>query len=200
MLVGGGTAAADSERDFGPWLRAARATTLESMTTPARQTSSIDRHRDPAIVVGVDGSPSSRAALRRAYRLASAQSLRLEVVAAWSWPRAYGDYPIAGSWTPDVDTSNMLRAMLLDEFRGSTPDWIHGDVVEGRTASVLVERSRTASMLVVGSRGHGGFAGLLLGSVSSACAEHARCPVLVVHGGEAAITDGELSRRRIELV
>ena len=53
---------------------------------------------------------------------------------------------------------------------------------EGNAAKVLLEASEGARMLVVGSRGHGGFSGLLLGSVSAACAEHARCPVVVVHG------------------
>jgi nucleotide-binding universal stress UspA family protein len=55
-------------------------------------------------------------------------------------------------------------------------------IAYGQPASVLLEASEDSTMLIVGSRGHGGFAGLLLGSVSSACAEHATCPVLVVHG------------------
>jgi nucleotide-binding universal stress UspA family protein len=58
------------------------------------------------------------------------------------------------------------------------------EVREGGAARVLIEASRGATMLVVGSRGHGGFTGLLLGSVSSNVAEHAPCPVLIIHGDQ----------------
>ncbi|MDD0857766.1 universal stress protein [Arthrobacter alpinus] len=64
----------------------------------------------------------------------------------------------------------------------ATPEGFSGVCVRGTPARVLMEHSKSAQMLIVGSRGHGGFAGMLLGSVSSACAEHAGCPVLVVHG------------------
>jgi nucleotide-binding universal stress UspA family protein len=67
-------------------------------------------------------------------------------------------------------------------FGGRRPPGLRTDVREGNAARVLLEASEGARMLVVGSRGHGGFAGLLLGSVSAACAEHASCPVLVLHG------------------
>lgn len=59
----------------------------------------------------------------------------------------------------------------------------------GGAAKVLLNQSAGAQMLVVGSRGHGGFIGLLLGSVSAACAEHARCPVLIVHGNDESPTN-----------
>ncbi|MEO6530311.1 MAG: universal stress protein, partial [Specibacter sp.] len=65
---------------------------------------------------------------------------------------------------------------------GRPPEGFSGVCVRGTPAKVLMEHSKSAQMLIVGSRGHGGFAGMLLGSVSSACAEHAGCPVLVVHG------------------
>ncbi|MEO7007189.1 MAG: universal stress protein [Terrimesophilobacter sp.] len=65
-------------------------------------------------------------------------------------------------------------------FGNRWPKWFTIVVSEGNAALVLLAQSELAEMLVVGSRGHGGFAGLLLGSVSAACAEHAKCPVLVV--------------------
>src|SRR5699024_7884520 len=65
--------------------------------------------------------------------------------------------------------------------RGSPPPWITREVLHGHAAPVLTETSREASLLVVGSRGHGSFYGVLLGSVSQRCAVHASCPVLIVH-------------------
>ena len=64
----------------------------------------------------------------------------------------------------------------------SRPARLQATVADGSPAKTLLQISEGARMLVVGSRGHGGFTGLLLGSVSAACTEHAHCPVLVVHG------------------
>ena len=74
---------------------------------------------------------------------------------------------------------------MLEEVLGSQPPVpvpVREIVRRGSAARELVQASQGAQLLVVGSRGHGGFSGLLLGSVSSACAEHAHCPVLVIHG------------------
>lgn len=70
-----------------------------------------------------------------------------------------------------------MRAAFVEE----TPEWVTAGTQKGRPADVLIERSKHAKMLALGTRGHGGFAGLLLGSVSAACTAHAQCPVLVVH-------------------
>ncbi|MDQ1560876.1 MAG: hypothetical protein QOE85_217, partial [Actinomycetota bacterium] len=59
--------------------------------------------------------------------------------------------------------------------------WFTEVTFEGNADEILIEQSRGAEMLIVGSRGHGGIAGVLLGSVSAKCAEHAHCPVLIIH-------------------
>jgi nucleotide-binding universal stress UspA family protein len=137
------------------------------------------------IVVGVDGSESSMGALRRGARIAAALELPLEAVTAWRYPDLYGDY-MGDSYVPDSGGFAESAQAILDEtatavFGSDRPTWFHGTVREGKTAQTLIEESTGAEMLIVGSRGHGGFAGLLLGSVSGACAEHAACPVLVYH-------------------
>ncbi len=85
-------------------------------------------------------------------------------------------------WNPSLEAQRSLDSTVDAVFGVQRPVGLKSAVVEGNVARVLLEVTRGARMLVVGSRGHGGFAGLLLGSVSSACAEHATCPVLVVHG------------------
>lgn len=133
------------------------------------------------IVVGLDGSQRSIEALRRAAALADALGARIELVAAWQYPSvASGGYP------PDVMLFESWARDAIVEARGKVwganpPETLSMLVREGSPARVLIEESRDADMLVVGSRGHGGFAGLLLGSVSMVVAEHATCSVLVVH-------------------
>jgi nucleotide-binding universal stress UspA family protein len=142
------------------------------------------------IVVGVDGSESSIGALRRGARIATALELPLEAVTAWHLPDVYGGY-MGEAFRPDIEDIALGAQAMLDDtvsavFGPSTPPWFHGSVREGRTAQTLIDASEGAEMLIVGSRGHGGFVGLLLGSVSEACAEHASCPVLVFHEPEPA--------------
>jgi nucleotide-binding universal stress UspA family protein len=129
------------------------------------------------IVVGIDGSESSIAALRSAQQMAEALHRPVKAVAAWQWPYMY-DTAGAIGWNPDRDARASAEGAIATVY--GEPDAIPLEIVNGPAAPALIEASRAASMLVVGSRGRGGFAGLLLGSVSAACAEHAHCPVLVV--------------------
>ena len=132
------------------------------------------------IVVGVDGSPLSLSALRYARKLADALGCSLEAVAAWQYHMALGTFtPL--DWTPEEDTRTLLEQSVREAFGDDIPADLRRSVHQGQAGHVLAEVSRGAEMLVVGSRGHGGFAGLLLGSVSSSASAHARCPVLIVH-------------------
>jgi nucleotide-binding universal stress UspA family protein len=139
------------------------------------------------VVVGVDGSEPSKHALRWANFLAVATDTAVEAVMCWrpftEWgPMGTGWATMPANWNPEQDAGKALTATIDEVFGEHRPPGLLTTVLEGNTAKVLLEASADARMLVVGSRGHGGFAGLLLGSVSAACAEHAVCPVLVVHG------------------
>lgn len=134
------------------------------------------------ILVGVDGSESSLDALHRAAQIATATNAPLEAIITWQYPVAFDTYyTTIEPWSPREDAQRVLAAATEQAFHGSPPERFSERVIEGPAARVLIEQSRDASMLVLGTRGHGGFAGLLLGSVSSACAGHAHCPVLIMH-------------------
>lgn len=135
------------------------------------------------IVVGVDGSDSSKNALRWAARLAPSLNATLHAIVAWEYPIVFGlEGGIPGIWKPDETAKEILGNALDSVFGKERPAGLKGSISQGHPTFVLLDASKGADMLVVGSRGLGGFAGLLLGSVSSSCAEHATCPVLVVHG------------------
>ena len=137
------------------------------------------------IVVGVDGSVHSRAALRWAAQFAGVLGARLLAVTAWDYPLALGWSVVPDDWDPAGDMQKILQETVTEAFGGNPPAGLQLQVNEGSAARVLIEASQGATMLVVGSRGHGGFAGLLLGSVSANVAEHAPCPVLIIHGDQA---------------
>ncbi len=139
------------------------------------------------IVVGVDGSEPSKHALQWGAFLARPIGARIEVVAAWElftgWTAVGAGWAaVPPDWDPAADAEKALAETIDEVFDGQRPPGLTTQVRQGNPAKVLLEASQGARMLVVGSRGHGGFSGLLLGSVSAACAEHATCPVLVVHG------------------
>ncbi|SIT69401.1 universal stress protein [Microbacterium sp. RU33B] len=139
-----------------------------------------------AVVVGVDGSTSSIAALRKAAELASTFGHPLEVITTWQFPISYDRTLPPAIWSPEADAQAILDATADEVFGADRPDHLTLRVVPGPAAAVLIKRSEEAELLVVGSRGHGGFAGLLLGSVSTACAQHAQCPVLIMHAPRTA--------------
>jgi nucleotide-binding universal stress UspA family protein len=136
------------------------------------------------IVVGIDGSPSSTQALRWAVFMAAATASTVEAVTVWHLPSvssAGAWAAVTPYWRPGEDARKMLEDVVKEALPEARPSSLRLTIREGATAKVLLEVSASARMLVVGSRGHGGFAGLLLGSVSTACSAHATCPVLVVH-------------------
>ena len=138
------------------------------------------------IVVGVDGSPSSVEALRWAARQAELTGADLQAVTAWHMPTTYG-------WMPpvaDVDWPGRARTTLGDAlgkaFDDAPPPQVRRQVVEGHSVRALVKAADGAELLVVGSRGRGEFAGMVLGSVAQHVVAHAPCPVVVIPPGPAA--------------
>ena len=145
------------------------------------------------IVVGVDGSGSSKAALRWAIRQGKLTGSSVEVVTTWHYPAAYGLAPGSqGSFDFEANAKSALVEALA-EVSGFEPDvLVRPLVTEGVAAEVLLHEAKGADLLVVGSRGHGGFASALLGSVSMYCVLHAHCPVLVLRDGHegSQVPDG----------
>lgn len=137
------------------------------------------------IIVGVDGSAPSIQALQQAAELAISLNCPLEAITTWEYSVLYDPYYASwapdAEWSPQSEAERVLDTALEDAFQGEPPLPIRTKVMRGRAAHVLTEMSKNARMLVLGNRGHGGFAGLLLGSVSAACAAHAESPVLIIH-------------------
>jgi len=138
------------------------------------------------IVVGVDGSVSSKAALRWAIRQAKLTGASVDAVTAWRYPPGYGWTPVASELDFESDAKRALTE-ALGEVSGLDPEVpVRPLVAEGNTAEVLLRAAKGADLLVIGSRGHGGLTSALIGSVSLNCVLHAHCPVLVLHDGHDA--------------
>ncbi|MEO8283964.1 MAG: universal stress protein [Pseudarthrobacter sp.] len=145
-------------------------------------------HHGGRLVVGVDGSEGSMAALRWAVSEAQLRGAAVHIVMAWRHPQSY--WP-ATVWTMMMDSSGDTRQTMAnaaeteverlgkDAYQGQNAD-ITWEAVEGHPAEVLVRVAEGAGALVVGSRGNGGFAEVLLGSVSQHVVAHARCPVVLI--------------------
>ena len=140
-----------------------------------------DAGMTPTIVVGVDGSEPSRRALRWAAEQATRTGAELNVITTWEYPTTFGwAPPYPPGFDPEGDTRNALQE-TVDAVLGPDPEVpVRLTVREGHPALTLIQEAHGAEMLVVGSRGHGAFMGMVLGSVSEYCASHAPCPVVVV--------------------
>ncbi|MFE7524554.1 universal stress protein [Kitasatospora sp. NPDC057542] len=145
---------------------------------------------NPRIVVGVDGSPASEQALRWAIDYARAVGGTVHAIAAWEYPAFYG---WAGQGVPTVETFNpeeiagkTLSEAITKVAGDDAGVRITESVMPGNAARALLEAAKGAALIVVGSRGLGGFTGVLLGSVSRHLTEHAPCPVVVVREGQTA--------------
>jgi nucleotide-binding universal stress UspA family protein len=135
------------------------------------------------IVVGVDGSPGSRTALKWAAAEAADHGADLIVINVWEHtllPPA-GSVSVSEHYVPDPSqrTADDLLQVIKEELGEEPPVVVQPRVKQGRPAKVLIEESEGADLLVVGNRGHGGFKGLVLGSVSQHVAAYAQCPVTV---------------------
>jgi nucleotide-binding universal stress UspA family protein len=144
-------------------------------------------HSEPVgrIVVGIDGSAMSVAALEWAVRQAELTGSTIEAITTWEWPTNYGwAFPFPPEYDPKADAQRMLSDALAPVLAAHPDVPVQSTVIEGHPAPVLVEASRGADLLVVGSRGHGEFVGMLIGSVSEHCVTNTHCPVLVLRQTE----------------
>jgi nucleotide-binding universal stress UspA family protein len=131
-----------------------------------------------AIVVGVDGSPSSEEALRWALRQSSLTGQEVHAVNSWGYAVDYGVAMGDFDWQQDAES---VLEKSVQQVTGGDAERVHQHVIAGHPVRALLDAAKDADLLVVGCRGHGGFTGMLLGSVSQHVAAHATCPVLVVH-------------------
>ena len=136
------------------------------------------------IIVGVDGSDQSKAAMDWAIEESRRRKGEVPAVTAWSFP--YVSDAMGTAWDYEIfqkDAQAILEAELERvKDQGVT---VTGRIVEGNPASALIDASKDADLVAVGSRGHGGFTGMLLGSVSHQTIHHAHCPVLVIREPDA---------------
>lgn len=142
----------------------------------------------PVIVVGIDGSDASKDALRWAAHQAQLAGASLRAVMTRDIPMsrdiptfAYGrPLPFPADMDLEGGSRTALDQVIVDVLGDKPAVEVSAVVIEGRPAEELLKAAQTAELLVVGSRGHGAFAGMVLGSVSEHCVAHSPCPVVVV--------------------
>lgn len=153
------------------------------VVVPASDSAPASRSDERRIVVGVDGSPNSTAALEWAARWASATGAPVRAIHAWQYPpMAVTAHPGVGPPPSEVphDVAQQHLAALIAAADLPRDVVVEAHTREGLAAKVLLDEAATAGLVVVGARGHGGFLGLLLGSVSSAVVQHCTRPVAVI--------------------
>jgi nucleotide-binding universal stress UspA family protein len=134
------------------------------------------------IVVGMDGSAGSQQAVRWAVHQAELTGSEVHAVIAWRVPHTSG-------WESAIDAVDWaenarktLDTALEQALAAEDAQRVHRQVIEGHPAKTLIKQGADAELVVVGREGHGGFAGMVLGSVGMHVLAHATCPVVVVHG------------------
>jgi len=139
----------------------------------------------PPVVVGVDGSEGSLAALRWAARYGAATETPVRAVLVWHYPTVasappVGHLPAQAEKEVEGEEADTLREALAKAAPDTADAQVHGVIRYGHPAEALIDESAQAGLLVVGRRGHGGFLGMRLGSVSQHCVNAAHCPIVVV--------------------
>jgi len=135
------------------------------------------------IVVGTDGSAAAHLAVEWAARESTTHDAKLDIIHTWSIPLLVDPIGMSMFSFPVEDLSRAAEQVLNDAVsvaKTITNTEVSGRIAQGPAANALIEASQSADLVVVGSRGHGGFIGLMLGSVAQQVATHSRCPVVVV--------------------
>jgi nucleotide-binding universal stress UspA family protein len=152
-------------------------------TSRSNPTDELSGPADDRIVVGVDGSTGSEEALRWAAAEAGFRGIKVRAVLAWGYPVVVGmeqSAVLLDQTELEQKAAKQLRQAVEKAVSAETADSIEMIVSMGSAANNLIEQSKTATMVVVGARGHGGFMGLHLGSVSTQVMHHSHCPVVVI--------------------
>jgi nucleotide-binding universal stress UspA family protein len=173
---------------------------MTERTDPQLPVGDEEGRRGPRVIVGVDFSSGARAALLFALEDALRRGVPVTAVTAYRPPDYWLDFYAISRYEPDQVRTAALQQLrdFVDEVVAEGPQpppEVHLHAAMGGDADVLIHESHGADLLVVGSRGHGGFTSMLLGSVSMQCAMHASCPVTVVHSPEAHRERLHLRRR-----
>jgi len=146
-----------------------------------------ERTGQELVVVGIDGSAQSVRALGWAARYATATGARVQALLAWYYPDAAGQAPVGVAPAPvrhqtEAQMQGTLNEAIAKVYAAQPGPEVETRLGYGHPAQVLIEVSKEADLLVLGSHGHGAFTGMLVGSVSIHCVTGAFCPVVVVRG------------------